>query len=871
MDIYMRNIEALGKTHPHLVEMVEQTVIDKEKIVCSHSPSGEFLVSYKKPDGEVLTISDSHDLSGLPKKAAELIDQQDQTRIILLLGFGLGGYPEALHTRLQENGVLVVYEAVPELFKAILTARDLSSLLASPRFILLLGDEIENYGFLSKFHRKIVQKYFYILKQTGCVVLNRPAYDKFRTKVIEAKKLNDSRVATGIGRAEEWADAFIRNIPILLRTPGVERLKDLFKDKPAIIVSAGPSIEKNFHLLKEAKGRAIIIAVDVAAPTLLPAGIIPDFIVSLEAYQKLFRAFENNPLLRYCPLICTPEVDYETMTSLYPGPVFLNPAIQHPLFKWFCRFWEDKGFIATPGGSVSHMAFAIAEYMGANVIALIGQDLSFQEKLHGGDVTSLFYNETDVEELRRRNPVVKDIFGVERYTTGQFLTFRTAFEKVAKRFKGVVVNATEGGVPIEGTRTMRLRDFLDEYCRAAPFNSFETVLPLAEAQTTYDLPSLTSFVRITVGKLEKVLKDAREIILHVARLRALKDRNMLKTDEAARLIKKIEEKENIVKDPVLGIIAPYRYRIENYLRRDESCNEPFDAIQDSLVFYGELKSVIEQTLTRLDALMKALEREYEVDGVLTDGADLAIKRFFRAGVVHSETGMIRDATRNFENAANEFTKIKEPDIQKKFWSLALHIHWALAGLYIKQHRLYESQDILRVIMDFAPENCNEHNNFNKISVKSFLEKCETGIKLWEKQQENMKQLLEKASKEYGSYLESGHFYLRVRDFERAKDAYKKAVEEDKDMLGADAVNSAGDSIRRARLIASFYGLAQTHLAMNDIEKAVQSLDMGSRYVLEMDEISGRHGSEIRRLLADLYERCGRRNEARLLYESTVAI
>ena len=110
------------------------------------------------------------------------------------------------------------------------------------------------------------------------------------------------------------------------------------------------------------------------------------------------------------------------------------------------------------------MAFALAEYMGANIIALMGQDLSFQEKLHAGDVTGLFYSEDDVEENRRRNPIVKDIFGEERYTMGQFLGFRTSFEEAIKRFTGIVINATEGGLPIEGAKTMRLKDFIDEYC-----------------------------------------------------------------------------------------------------------------------------------------------------------------------------------------------------------------------------------------------------------------------------------------------------------------------------------------------------------------------------------------------------------------------
>ncbi len=68
--------------------------------------------------------------------------------------------------------------------------------------------------------------------------------------------------------------------------------------------------------------------------------------------------------------------------------------------------------------------------------------------------------------------------------------------------------------------------------------------------------------------------------------------------------------------------------LKTILRRDEADNESVDAIHDSLDFYGELKSVIEQLLIRLDSLMKVLERESEVDDVLADGvATLAIERF----------------------------------------------------------------------------------------------------------------------------------------------------------------------------------------------------------------------------------------------------
>ena len=198
MDIYRKNLEALGKTHPHLVQMVDDTRIDKDNIAVSRSFSGELQVKYRKPDGVEFVITDTNDLSNLPEKAVSLLEKEEGTRIILLLGFGLGGYPKVLHENFKGDGILIVYEAIPELFKIALQEQDLTSLLSSERVKIILGEETEDVSFVSKYHRKIVQKSFYILKQNGCVALNEPAYERFRIKVTEAKRLSDSRVVTGI-------------------------------------------------------------------------------------------------------------------------------------------------------------------------------------------------------------------------------------------------------------------------------------------------------------------------------------------------------------------------------------------------------------------------------------------------------------------------------------------------------------------------------------------------------------------------------------------------------------------------------------------------------------------------------------------------
>ena len=68
----------------------------------------------------------------------------------------------------------------------------------------------------------------------------------------------------------------------------LEILKDLFRGYPAIIVSAGPSLAKNIDRLHEAKGRAVIIAVQtVFKPLLANPSLVP--IVEMRLGEKAMK------------------------------------------------------------------------------------------------------------------------------------------------------------------------------------------------------------------------------------------------------------------------------------------------------------------------------------------------------------------------------------------------------------------------------------------------------------------------------------------------------------------------------------------------------------------------------------------------------
>ena len=62
-----------------------------------------------------------------------------------------------------------------------------------------------------------------------------------------------------------------------------------------MVVSAGPSLRKNKHLLKDVQDKAVIIAVQTTFQPLLEMGVEPHFVTSLDYHEICTRFFENLP------------------------------------------------------------------------------------------------------------------------------------------------------------------------------------------------------------------------------------------------------------------------------------------------------------------------------------------------------------------------------------------------------------------------------------------------------------------------------------------------------------------------------------------------------------------------------------------------
>ena len=86
------------------------------------------------------------------------------------------------------------------------------------------------------------------------------------------------------------------------------QLKNIFPQVPVILVSAGPSLDKNIGFIKSARNQIIVITVATALKPLLKNNIAPDFVIAIDPNDETIASFNielipDNLWLIYDPCI----------------------------------------------------------------------------------------------------------------------------------------------------------------------------------------------------------------------------------------------------------------------------------------------------------------------------------------------------------------------------------------------------------------------------------------------------------------------------------------------------------------------------------------------------------------------------------------
>ncbi len=398
-----------------------------------------------------------------------------------------------------------MWEPDEAIFEAYCTRVDISDLIKDNRLVLVIGDD-------ESFLEDTLEKY---ISDNNAFHSNVMAYGKYADKTNEyVKTLVEivSRVASEATQ-EGFARKKFHMLPCNNLLYTIHTFNDNYivsqlfeaiptRDIPVIIVAAGPSLMKNCKELKRAKGKAIIAAVSHSAKTLFQAGISPDFVAISDATATDFLEFDKN---KQYTLLSSVFADKGCRKEYNGNIIYHGFNMVNHLFM--CNRSLTESYSELDTGSVATDVFSLFISAGFKRIILVGQDLAYDEN---GYTHTGFFTESNphIEDIPRFE--TEGIFGGMVKTRDDWDRFRRYFEcKIKENVDLDVIDATEGGALIHGTKVMPLSEVVDRYCCTSyPIENWMSSLEKGDAEEAEFIDLWFDTLVYNIREVHMNLKDA---------------------------------------------------------------------------------------------------------------------------------------------------------------------------------------------------------------------------------------------------------------------------------------------------------------------------------------------------------------------------
>ncbi len=243
---YLANLAPLWTIDPALAEAIE-AADDLSSHRVEATRSGHSTISVPAPDGRRIYLHSKYEPVAEVRKLLESIDTSRNVAFYIF-GFGLGYHVEELWKRASDESLLIVFEPDLALLRTAFKARDLSRVIESKRLIFFtLADKGDLLARLTPHSALIsvgVERVIHPPSQQTAGAF----HDQMRLWIDEFASFSQTSINTLVQNSRKTAENIARNVGWYAATPALSRLKNRHRGKPAIIVSAGPSLRKNKHL-----------------------------------------------------------------------------------------------------------------------------------------------------------------------------------------------------------------------------------------------------------------------------------------------------------------------------------------------------------------------------------------------------------------------------------------------------------------------------------------------------------------------------------------------------------------------------------------------------------------------------------------------
>lgn len=461
-----KNLCLLAKQNPSLAQKLAHYEIREAQIkVCRTAKERNLQVQHNPP----FYI---HSPQGPKKEAQQWFEALSlkNNDVIFIFGIGVGYHYKTLQPWLNESPNRYVLFIEPDL-------NVLSLLFETKLGTTLLEDkQVEIYTF----PENEIDQTAFIQKLIGENILNSfifCALDSYEREYSDLFSFIQHHIS--FERAEQriyaeemskfgfaFFNNFYRNLFQLPSAYNGSALFGQFKNIPAIICGAGPSLLQAIPLLKKLKDQAILFGPGSAMNILNAHDILPHFGVHIdptsETYHRVItqRAYE-------IPFFYRNRIYYEALQAIHGPHLFLHGIGLYNIAKWFEKQLGIPTDIIGEGYNVVNATIEIAHKLGCNPIIIVGLDHSFSEEHYATGIEKhpLFPSLRIEDKPHMGLPIgLKDVRGHPVKSYWPWIIEAHWCDHFHRTHPSVnMINATNGGIGLFSIPTQSLEEVSKQY------------------------------------------------------------------------------------------------------------------------------------------------------------------------------------------------------------------------------------------------------------------------------------------------------------------------------------------------------------------------------------------------------------------------
>lgn len=610
----INNISLLRRKYPKAWETVKK-VEDKADFQ-------KYQIELARNESPTLSIDNGnahklyvHSKYNPQNEAEKFIDQFELSSYnhVLFYGIGLGYYVEELLRR-YPNAEYSILEPSPEAFYRFLQTKNISdSLVRLPNHMYVVDDEESLKHFLQDF-MKSTDKEVLLLVNPSYEKIFPEQYQLFVSTFREVIADKANYLHANLAFEKRWVLNSLMNLPITLKTTNFFEKKEFFQNKPVVLVSAGSSLDEeidNLRYIKE-NGLAYIISVGSAINALITHGICPDATCSYDPKEQNVLVFQKmlDENIDNIPLIYGSTIGYESL-QMYRGAKFHFVTDQDSLLPFIMKGKDcPQKDIIHDSPSVAIIALQVFEKLNCSLVILVGQNLAYKDKrIYSEGIEYSYRTSLWTENEEREAILVEDVHGNLIHTSQSFNNMRSQLEKYIEISTNLeVINTTNGGAKIKGTKFMRLSEVIESILQVNVVD--QNWLKNVSGIDTYEIQNAKTQLeklKDSAKQLEHVFAELKEVTLELSK--------SVKYSNLQRLFKKFDKlfnsiqknkcfellvaKMNIVQfEIVIKMLAEARFEQDPFQKAKKVSNEFLgfltNCMSDLVLIQEKLNTVISE-------------------------------------------------------------------------------------------------------------------------------------------------------------------------------------------------------------------------------------------------------------------------------------